>query len=44
MDVHVRERDGVIILKPVGDVIVPASGELRSVVDRLLADPANYLT
>lgn len=42
MHIDVRSRDGVIILKPVGDIIGAASHDLRSMVDDHLQDSAKY--
>ncbi len=42
MHVDVRTRDGVIILKPIGDIIGPASHDLRAMVDDHLQNPSKY--
>lgn len=42
MRVDVRVRDGVVILKPIGDIIGPASQDLRDMVAAQLQDTSKY--
>ena len=42
MHIDIKTRDGVVILKPVGDIIGDASTELRAMVDDQLHDASKY--
>ena len=42
MEVDVKNRDGVILLKPRGSLIGPASNELKQVIETQLEDASEF--